>query len=157
MSDDGAIRVATEQDIRELLVLFVTHNTAPSTDEKVNRYRERLDRLVHSWDHHIVVATHDDRVIGYAAAQDYGPANDRDWSIARMHDLWVAPDGRGHGAGTALFNAIRDWATRERRIRVLQWQSSQVAADFYERLGLGNASGDGTHFELEVALPSTTD
>ena len=38
---------------------------------------------------------------------------------------------------------------------MLQWQSSQVAADFYERLGLADASGDGTHFELAVHLPQT--
>ena len=157
MSEAAVTRVATADDIRELLVLFVQHNTAPFTDEKVNRYRERLDRLVDAWDHHLVVAEVDGRVVGYAAAQDYGPAGSQDWSIARMHDLWVATDARGHGVGSALFNAIRDWATHERSIRVLQWQSGQVAAEFYQRLGLEDASGDGTHFELEVALPSAAD
>lgn len=155
MSDDAVTRVASADDIRELLVLFVQHNTAPFTDEKVNRYRERLDRLVDAWDHHLVVVEVDGRVVGYAAAQDYGPAGAHDWSTARMHDLWVATDARGRGAGSALFNAIREWATHERGIRVLQWQSGQVAAEFYERLGLAEASGDGTNFELEVSLPHT--
>lgn len=146
------IRAAREDDVRELQGHFTKHNTAASTDEKVNRYRDRLVRLIGSWEHHIVVAELDGDVVGYAAAQDYGPPAGEDWSVARMHDLWVAPEARGHGVGKALFADIRAWAQNERRIRALQWQSSQVAADFYQRLGLGT-SGDGTNFELSVHLP----
>lgn len=149
------IRAATASDVRELHGLFVKHSTTSSTDEKVNRYRDRLDRLVDSWDHRIVVAEIDGQTLGYAAAQDYGPPSGEDRSVARMHDLWVSPEARGRGAGRALFNDVRNWAQNERRIGVLQWQSSQVAADFYERLGLADASGDGTNFELAVHLPQT--
>lgn len=127
-------------------------------DEKVERYRERLATLVEHPMHRIVVAELDGSVVGYAAAQDYGPALHRDWSSARMHDLWVSPDARGHGAGTALFAAIRQWARDETSIRFLEWQSSDVAVDFYRRLGLEHdGDGTGSHFEIEVHLPGEDD
>lgn len=157
---DGGIRIrqATTADAAVLLPLFAAHRSADEADEKVDRYRERLDALVENPVHHIVVAELDGRVIGYAAAQDYGPAPHRDWSIARMHDLWVSPDARGHGAGTALFEAIRSWAELHTRVRVLEWQSLDVAADFYRRLGLSGEHVDEAdpreRYELEVHLPS---
>lgn len=158
IGDGGiGIRRATTADAASLQPLFAAHRGADEPDEKVDRYRERLDALVENPAHHIVVAELDGRVIGYAAAQDYGPAPHRDWSIARMHDLWVSPDARGHGAGTALFEAVREWAQLHTRIRVLEWQSLDVAADFYRRLGLAGERADDdprARYELEVHLPS---
>ncbi len=155
---DIHIRRATEDDAAALQQLIAAHRHADEEDEKVDRYRERLGSLVTNPAHHIVVAEAGGRLLGYAAAQDYGPAPHRDWSIARMHDLWVSPDARGKGAGTALFEAVREWAEQHTRIRVLEWQSLDVAADFYRRLGLaGEHLGDGDprkRFELEVHLPS---
>lgn len=152
------IRQATTADAAALLPMFAAHRGADEPDEKVDRYRERLDSLVENPAHHIVVAEQGGRVIGYAAAQDYGPAPHRDWSIARMHDLWVSPDARGRGAGTALFEAVREWAELHTRVRVLEWQSLDVAADFYRRLGLSGERVDDTDpralYELEVHLPS---
>lgn len=147
------VRAIAAEDVRTLHDLFSQFNTAASTDEKVNRYRDRLERLVDAWEHHIVVGEFDGHVVGYAAAQDYGPPPGEEGSVARMHDLWVSPDARGRGVGRALFADIREWAQNERRIRVLQWQSGQVATDFYRRLGLADASGDGENFELAVHLP----
>ncbi len=158
MRDGGiGIRQATTADAAALQPLFAAHRSADEPDEKVDRYRERLDSLVENPAHHIVVAEHGGRVIGYAAAQDYGPAPHRDWSIARMHDLWVSPDARGRGAGTALFEAVREWAQLHTRIRVLEWQSLDVATEFYRRLGLAGERDDEdprARYELEVHLPS---
>lgn len=152
------VRQATVDDARALLPLLAEHRGADEPDEKVDRYRERLESLVEHPGHRIVVAAADGAVVGYAAAQDYGPAPHRDWSIARMHDLWVSPAARGRGAGTALFAAIRDWAEQHTRIRVLEWQSLDVAAEFYRRLGLaGERVDDGEpreRYELSVHLPT---
>ena len=157
---DGAIliRRATTADAEALLPLFARHRAVDEEDEKVDRYRERLVALVENPAHHIVVAELDSRVIGYAAAQDYGPAPHRDWSIARMHDLWVSPDARGHGAGTALFEAVREWAERHTRVRVLEWQSLEAAKEFYAKLGLSGERVDEADprelYKLTVHLPS---
>lgn len=158
---EGAIvvRRATAADARALHPLLAAHRAADEPDEKVDRYRERLEALVEHPAHRIVVAEADGEVVGYAAAQDYGPAPHRDWSIARMHDLWVSPAARGRGAGTALFGAIRDWAEQHTRIRVLEWQSLDVATDFYRRLGLAGEHLDDEpreRYELSVHLPSRT-
>ncbi|WP_306233460.1 GNAT family N-acetyltransferase [Agrococcus beijingensis] len=152
------IRSATRADAEALLPLLAAHRSVDEEDEKVDRYRERLVALVENPAHHIVVAELDGRVIGYAAAQDYGPAPQRDWSIARMHDLWVSPDARGHGAGTALFEAVREWAEEHTRVRVLEWQSLEVAKEFYAKLGLSGERVDEADprelYEIEVHLPS---
>jgi GNAT superfamily N-acetyltransferase len=158
MSDgDIHIRPATVADAAALQPMFAEHRRVDEEDEKVDRYRERLDSLVTNPGHHIVVAEADGHVLGYAAAQDYGPALHRDWSIARMHDLWVSPDARGRGVGTALFEAVRTWAERQTRIRVLEWQSLEVAAEFYRKLGLSGERVDEADprelYEIEVHLP----
>lgn len=155
---DIHIRRATADDAAPLQRLIAAHRHGDEDDEKVDRYRERLGSLVVNHAHHIVVAEADGHVIGYAAAQDYGPAPQRDWSIARMHDLWVSPDARGRGAGTALFRAVQEWAEQQTRIRVLEWQSLAVAAEFYRKLGLSGERVDEADprelYEIEVHLPS---
>ena len=157
---DIHIRRATVADAAALQPMFAAHRHVDEDDEKVDRYRERLDALVENAAHHIVVAEADGQLLGYAAAQDYGPAPQRDWSIARMHDLWVSPDARGRGAGTALFEAVRDWAEQQTRIRVLEWQSLEVAADFYRKLGLSGERVDEADprelYEIEVHLPGAS-
>lgn len=156
MSDDGVnIRRATTLDVDALHTLFDRSRGSEEFDEKVERYRERLARVIENPTHHVLVAESGDELLGYTAAQDYGPALDRDWSIARMHDLWVSPEARGRGAGSALFAGIADWARRETSIRVLEWQGSPVAVDFYRRLGLERTTAGGRepHYELEVHLP----
>ncbi|MCH1881528.1 GNAT family N-acetyltransferase [Agrococcus sp. ARC_14] len=154
---DMHTRRATPADAVALQSLLAAHRHADEEDEKVDRYRERLGALVMNDAHHIVVAEADGQLLGYAAAQDYGPAPQRDWSIARMHDLWVTPDARGRGAGTALFQAVRDWAEQQTRIRVLEWQSLEVAAEFYRKLGLSGERVDEADpralYEIEVHLP----
>lgn len=155
---DIHIRRAITDDAAVLQQLIGAHRHADEDDEKVDRYRERLDSLVTNDAHHIVVAEVDGQVVGYAAAQDYGPAPQRDWSIARMHDLWVSPDARGRGVGTALFRAVQRWAEEQTSIRVLEWQSLEVAAEFYRKLGLSGERVDEADprelYEIEVHLPA---
>lgn len=157
---DVTIRPARRDDAEALIPMFARWAGEDEPDEKVERYRERLASLVENPMHQILVAEVDGAVAGYAAAQDYGPALRRDWSTARMHDLWVSPGARGHGAGTALFEGIRDWAQRETSIRFLEWQASEIAVDFYRQLGLDaddSGTSDAPHYEIEVHLPGEED
>jgi GNAT superfamily N-acetyltransferase len=149
------VRVATRDDLEALTALLQRWGSDDDPDEKVVRYRERLASNVENPTHLVLVAIVDEAIVGYAAAQDYGPALHQDRSIARMHDLWVSPGARGHGAGTALFEAVREWAQREARIGMLQWQASDVAIDFYRTLGLEaeDASQQRADFALAVHLP----
>ncbi|ADB35819.1 GCN5-related N-acetyltransferase [Kribbella flavida DSM 17836] len=75
------------------------------------------------------------RLIGYAAAQNYGPhlrAGRR--NQGRLHDLYVHPTKRSTGVGRALVAAVVEWA--EGQVRWLEWQAHEDrAAPFYERLG----------------------
>ena len=149
------VRTATRDDVGALVALLQRWGGDDDPDEKVVRYRERLASNVEHPMHHVVVAVVDGEVAGDAAAQDYGPALHQDRSIARMHDLWVSPSARGRGAGTALFDAVRDWAEREARIGMLQWQAGDVAVDFYRTLGLEAEDADAGRgeFALAVHLP----
>lgn len=167
MSDDGttaqivdlnarragraAVRHADPADADDLIALF-SHPSESLVDEKIQRYRERIQSLIDASDHCILVAELDGRIVGYAAAQDYGPALRRDWSVARMHDLWVSPDARRRGAGRALFAAIRDWAEHETNIRLLEWQSTETGRGFFRALDLqAEESTAGPRFGLNFA------
>jgi GNAT superfamily N-acetyltransferase len=79
--------------------------------------------------------TQDAHLIGYAAAQNYGPhlrAGRR--HQGRLHDLYVTPTARHTGAGRALVAAVVEWAAGE--VRWLEWQAHhERAAPFYEHLG----------------------
>ncbi|MFC7431520.1 MULTISPECIES: GNAT family N-acetyltransferase [unclassified Agrococcus] len=156
------VREATSDDLASLEALLQRWGADDAPDEKVVRYRERLASNVENPTHHVLVASVDGELVGYAAAQDYGPALRQERSIARMHDLWVAPTARGRGAGTALFEAVREWAQREARIGMLQWQASDVAVDFYRTLGLEALDAQAPaepakDFALAVHLPGRDD
>lgn len=59
-----------------------------------------------------------------------------------LEDLFVLPDARGHGVGSALFRFVAAQAVREGCGRmewmVLDW--NQLAIDFYDRLGSSRLS-----------------
>jgi GNAT superfamily N-acetyltransferase len=75
---------------------------------------------------------------------------------ARLHDLFVTPDHRRRGIGSALFLAVKTWAER-RGVRYLEWQASRAALPFYERLGYTGdpcPQPDYPFFEIEFPLAS---
>ena len=99
------------------------------------------------------------KLVGYAAAQDYGPhlRGGDHHRIGRLHDMFVAADHRRLGAGTALMDAIVEWARD--RVQHLEWQAHEErAAPFYRRLGyLGEPcpQPDYPTFEIEFKpIPS---
>ncbi|MDQ3700334.1 MAG: GNAT family N-acetyltransferase, partial [Chloroflexota bacterium] len=105
----------------------------------------RVSRVQALPEHLLLVAVSGAEMIGYAWVQDYGPGLRRWWSVARLHDLYVAPGARRRGIGRALIMAVREWATGRETVKYLEWQASQAAVPFYERLGL---QGD-TRADLE--------
>ena len=108
----------------------------------------RLAHIHRRPEHFVAVASLADTgsaLIGYAWVQDYGPGLRHAWSVARLHDLFVAPSWRRRGAGRRLFAAVWEWAARRGTVRYLEWQASLAAVPFYERLGF---TGD-TRSDLE--------
>lgn len=75
-------------------------------------------------------------LVGYAAAQDYGPhlrSGDVHRTV-RLHDMFVAEELRRRGTGRALMDEVVCWAGE--RARYLEWQAHETrAAPFYEKLG----------------------
>jgi len=116
--------------------------------------RQRFGRILRSHDHYLVVAVYDNVVVGYGWAQDYGAHLRTGDRTARLHDLFVRPERRGHGIGAAIFCAVREWA-RQKGVRYLEWQASLSAVPFYERLGY---TGDPCpqpeypYFEIDFAI-----
>jgi GNAT superfamily N-acetyltransferase len=114
----------------------------------------RVARLCACGDQCLLGAAASGGLVGYAWAQDYGPGLRRWWSVARLHDLYVAPAWRRRGIGRALFGAVREWAIGRATVKYLEWQASLPAVGFYERLGLrGDTRSDleeHPYFEIIV-------
>lgn len=103
----------------------------------------------------IVVAGEGTRLLGYAAAQDHGDhlRAGKEGRVARLHDVYVAPDARHTGVGRLLMEAVVRWAST--RVRYLQWQAHESeSAPFYERLGYrGDPCPQPDYPEFEVTFP----
>lgn len=141
------IRHARALEFPTVWPLLASMGHALNEDEARNRF----ETTVADVNHLLVVAVLDGAPIGYAWAQNYGPHLRTGTSTARLHDLFVDETMRTLGAGRALFAAVRSWA-RNRGITWLQWQASEAALPFYERLGLtGDLCPDPMHpfFEIE--------
>lgn len=102
-------------------------------------------------DHYIPVAIMDGLVAGYAWVHDYGPHIRVGHRTARLNDLFVSINHRRQGVGKELFLSVKSWCAR-RNVKWLQWQSSEKAIAFYEKLGYkGERCPDPDHpfFEIE--------
>jgi GNAT superfamily N-acetyltransferase len=88
-----------------------------------------------------LVAEIDGAVVGYAF---YSPGYNTDVAARSvwLHDLFVAPAARGHGAGTALMAAVAA-ATVRTGGASLEWgvhAANAGALEFYRRLGAGDTT-----------------
>lgn len=106
------------------------------TDDEEPTARRRYELLLKDPRWAVLGAVDGNRLVGYAAIQDYGThlrLGDLH-RMSRLHDLYVRPNDRRRGAGTALMEAVKRWAAE--RVRYVEWQAGrQTSAPFYERLG----------------------
>lgn len=77
------------------------------------------------------IAEVDGRRIGCVMCVDAGQ------NVARLRLLLVTPDGRGHGAGSALVDACLDFARRSDYRKTVLWTNSvlESARHIYQRAG----------------------
>lgn len=86
----------------------------------------------------VLVATRDDRIVGYA----YAALEPLSWKELRdaagfIHDVHVDEDARGGGVGAALVEECVRWLTGRGAPRVLLWTAApnEGARRLFERLG----------------------
>ncbi len=94
------------------------------------------------------------RLLGYAAAQDYGPhlRSGNDHRTAKLHDLYTLETERRRGVGRALMLGIEAWG-RARGLRYIEWYASERIAPAYERMGYkGAPSGQAGFLYFEIDL-----
>jgi GNAT superfamily N-acetyltransferase len=128
----ACVRQARSHDWPELWPLLVGMGARDGEESS----RERFVRLTSNPFWLIVVASDEGRLIGYAAAQDYGDhlRGGKEGRVARLHDVYVSPGRRSAGVGRQLMEAVVGWASS--RVRFLHWQAHERrSAPFYERLG----------------------
>jgi GNAT superfamily N-acetyltransferase len=94
--------------------------------------------LVHAQadDRFIGIAYLESAPVGAVEAQDYGTTLWRDFTVIRMHDVFVAPECRRQGIGRELVAAMLRWARSRPNAGFVEWQATREAVSFYESLGL---------------------
>lgn len=80
-----------------------------------------------------VVAELDGELVGLAWAR----IDEHDPSLVHVHQVWVAPHGRGHGAGSALVDAVCTWARSAgaEQVELCVTCGNSPARRLYERAG----------------------
>jgi GNAT superfamily N-acetyltransferase len=98
------------------------------------RYEQAWDELQSERRMHARGARRDGQLVGIA--HFFIHANTSGPDVCYLQDLFTAPESRGHGAATALIEAITDWA-RERGCMRLYWtthESNATARRVYDRV-----------------------
>ena len=115
--------------------------------------RRRLGRVINNRAELLLVAASGGRLLGYAWAHQ-GLAHIRGGlSTVRLSDLFVSPSWRRRGVGRQMFDAVLSWARSLEGAAWLEWQASEAAVPFYERMGLyGDPCPDPDHPYFEVKL-----
>ncbi|WP_267639447.1 GNAT family N-acetyltransferase [Haloarchaeobius amylolyticus] len=136
------IEPATLQDLETLADQWVDlareqrpHGSAILPDE--NR-----DRILQHFAHHIVdddvlVDRLDDRIVGFVMFGQNTGNLELDTDRGIVHNLYVLPEYRGAGRGTALLGAAED-ALTDRGIETIQLEvmaANTEAREFYDRAG----------------------
>ena len=139
-----SIRAAESDDIEALLQayewLFAPPGSVPAQWDQ-RRAEVALGQAIESHDAAVLVALHDDRLVGFATG--YMDIH----SVRFGHRCWVEdfavdPKRRSRGVGSALLDAMRGWA-REPGATHLELDSAEARRDahrFYEREGADGSS-----------------
>lgn len=140
------IRQVTIEDIEGIWPIVMDNS-----DNDKEAFISRVKTKMGMEDHYIPVAKMENKIVGYGWVQDYGPHLRVGHRTARLNDLFVLENYRNRGIGRFIFQSIDEWC-KERKVRWLQWQASEKAVSFYERLGYkGERCPDPDHpfFEIE--------
>ena len=101
-----------------------------------------------------------DTLLGYAAAQDYGPhlRSGNSHRTAKLHDLYTLPEHRYTGVGRALMQSMEAWG-KARSLRYLfRYASLREATPAY--IGMGYTVGEEVQegcrfFEIDYGEANT--
>jgi ribosomal protein S18 acetylase RimI-like enzyme len=75
-----------------------------------------------------------------AAGMASGVIDTEDPALAHLYAMWVAPEGRGTGAGSALVDAVVAWATERgaERLTTSVTEGNAAAAALYSAAGFSD-------------------
>jgi GNAT superfamily N-acetyltransferase len=137
-SSSIVIRPATTADVRALGRLgaalmrqhhgFDARRFLPPGDDPEGGYAWFLGQQLQDADAVVIVADQGGIVVGYV----YAGIEPLSWKELRdecgfVHDLYVADEARGHGAGPRLLEAAFDWLRTRGMPRVVLWTAEQNA------------------------------
>ena len=97
---------------------------------------ERVAFEMDADDHHIVVGTIDEVIVGYGAVR-LAPLHDGE-NLGVIDDLYVLPDGRGVGVGEAMMDLLVTWCTERACVGVdaVALPGDRETKNFFETFGL---------------------
>ena len=113
-------------------------------------FHQRFIEIVESTDYLFIGAIHEEQIIGYLLAQDYGIHLRLGKKICRLHDLYVLSEYRRTGVARMLMVATAEWC-KSVEATWLQWNASKQSVEFYEKIGCERLTydEDKPEFELE--------
>lgn len=129
-----AVRPAKPEDAAEVRRLCISF-TPGARNVPPEAFHSRYASVVSDASWCVAVAHSHGRLLGYGLAQDFGPGLRATFTTGRVHDLFVDPEARRTGTGTALMDYIFGWARSRPQAMILDWQASPTAVAFYEALG----------------------
>ena len=153
MDEGHPVRQATASDaptLGRLLWAFNTEYETPTDQAQV--LADRFARMLQGRDAFALLAGEDD---GFALVT-LRPAIWFDGPIAQLEELYVGPERRSQGIGSALLSAARH-LVEERgapEINIIVDESDRASQRFYERHGFATSSGGVRDRMLFYAGPS---
>lgn len=137
MNDNVSIRIATEEDAKELLEIYSPYVTdtavtfeydLPSVGEFSRRIRDTLQK------HPYIVALEGTHIVGYAYASAFKDRAAYNWAVETT--VYLKQDCRGRGIGKMLYLALEDILRRQNIINL----NACIAYTAVEDVRLDNAS-----------------
>lgn len=142
------IRKAKEEDVERIMALLkqvnrIHHVGRPDLFRKREKYTmEELKGILADAQRPILVATYDtDELLGYAfcVIEETSPSSMMvPHKTLYVDDLCVDERIRGQHVGSALFNAVKEYAKQNGcyRVTLNVWNCNPDAMVFYERMGM---------------------
>ncbi|WP_163512959.1 GNAT family N-acetyltransferase [Fodinicola acaciae] len=143
--DTVLVRLATDADIDGLVAsstrLFAedggTRDPLTDTTWPANHGAKAFANSIASDDNLVVVAVHDDNIVGHLTGVLDEGSQSRPGKIATLRSMYVRPEHRGGGVGARLVAEFRKWAgdVGADRMTVTAYATNEGAQRFYQRQG----------------------